>query len=287
MNNAITQAIQVQVNALRANASTALLLVITSLMSLFIGWYHDAIIQSVAYLIAMWIFSLCADIYAIKKPTTIDFPVRNPKRESFYFVLSFLLGLTFLLLRYSPSIHWDTLPGLIKLAILPLMLFVFPVGITIILLLMKYKPHDLGIRFRGFILIVPVLLISAFTFWLVSPESHTLQRVIEEEGGIISALFTGFFAAGLSEEIFRVIGQTRLGAYFKNNALAWFVTTVIWAFFHAPKWYSDDQNLTEAIIGSVRIIPIGLMWGYLTYRTKSILPSVIVHGLNYWGLQNF
>lgn len=56
---------------------------------------------------------------------------------------------------------------------------------------------------------------------------------------------------------------------------------------HAPKWYSEEHNISEAILGSVRIIPIGLMWGYLTNRTKSIFPATIVHGVNFWGLQNF
>ena len=40
-------------------------------------------------------------------------------------------------------------------------------------------------------------------------------------------------------------------------------------------------------MGAVRIVPLGLMWGYITYRTKSLLPATLVHGLNVWGLQNF
>jgi membrane protease YdiL (CAAX protease family) len=35
------------------------------------------------------------------------------------------------------------------------------------------------------------------------------------------------------------------------------------------------------------MMPIGFLWGYLTHRTKSLLPAVLVHGLNFWGLQNF
>ena len=107
------------------------------------------------------------------------------------------------------------------------------------------------------------------------------------EEGIIGTLFTGFIVAALSEEFWRFIAQTRLAVLFNNKALAWFVATIIWAFMHAPKWYGDSGNLYEAIAGSLRIIPIGLMWGYMTYKTKSILPSVIVHGSNLWGLQNF
>ena len=56
---------------------------------------------------------------------------------------------------------------------------------------------------------------------------------------------------------------------------------------HAPKWYMEGHDLAEAVLVSIRIIPIGLMWGYLTYRTKSLLPATIVHGANFWSLQNF
>jgi membrane protease YdiL (CAAX protease family) len=28
------------------------------------------------------------------------------------------------------------------------------------------------------------------------------------------------------------------------------------------------------------------MWSYMILRTKSIMPSILVHGSNLWGLQN-
>jgi membrane protease YdiL (CAAX protease family) len=43
----------------------------------------------------------------------------------------------------------------------------------------------------------------------------------------------------------------------------------------------------ETALSSIRIIPIGLVWGYLTHRTKSFVPATLVHGANFWGLQNF
>ncbi len=110
---------------------------------------------------------------------------------------------------------------------------------------------------------------------------------MSEGGGIVGALRTGFIVAALSEEFFRVIGQTRLGALLHNVGMGWFLTTLIWALMHPPKWYGDDRNLTEAMLGSIRIIPLGLVWGYLTHRTKSILPAILVHGTNVWGVQNF
>jgi membrane protease YdiL (CAAX protease family) len=42
----------------------------------------------------------------------------------------------------------------------------------------------------------------------------------------------------------------------------------------------------QAMISPWDIIPIGLLWGYITWRTKSLFPSVVVHGFNLWGLQN-
>jgi membrane protease YdiL (CAAX protease family) len=73
---------------------------------------------------------------------------------------------------------------------------------------------------------------------------------------------------------------------FHNKAWGWLIATTIWAFMHAPKWYWESKDLVEVILASIVRIPLGLMWGYLTHRTKSILPSVLVHGTNYWGLQN-
>jgi membrane protease YdiL (CAAX protease family) len=213
--------------------------------------------------------------------------VRQPKKETIYFILSFSLGFVFFYFRLSPAVDWQHLNGLVRLALLPLVLFVFPIALAIVLLYLKYKPSDLGFRLRGFILIIPIVLISAITNRIVSPDSLTWAAVVAESGGVLASLYTGLVLAGLSEEFFRLVGQTRIGAYLNNAGIGWFIATVIWAFMHAPKWYAEDPNMTEAILSSIRIIPIGLMWGYMTHRTKSILPSVIVHGTNVWGLQNF
>ena len=134
---------------------------------------------------------------------------------------------------------------------------------------------------------LPIIAISFITNRIVSPDSLTWDAVVAEGGGVLGAIFSGFIIAGLSEEFFRVIGQTRIGALIRNFGMGWFITTVIWALMHAPKWYGEGHDITEALLSSVRIIPIGLMWGYLTHRTKSILPAVLVHATNVWGLQNF
>ncbi|OYU96484.1 MAG: hypothetical protein CFE21_08835 [Bacteroidetes bacterium B1(2017)] len=278
---------QFQFSKIKANPLTFLLVSITALTILYIGYIHTAFAQSIAYLGVMWMCSFCIDFYALRKKETETFEVRKPKLESFFFFSSFLLGMLFLYVRFSPSIDWQNLKGILKLALLPLVLFLFPIALGIFLLVLKYKPRELGFRLQGFILIVPIIVISAITNRLVSPQSLTWDNILLESGGIVGALYTGLILAGLSEEFFRVVGQTRLAALLNNTGLAWFSTTFLWAFMHAPKWYAQDPNLQEVILGSIRIIPIGLMWGYLTYRTKSVLPSIFVHGTNYWGLQNF
>jgi len=276
-----------QLTKIKENSLIFLLILTTALVTIYIGYRHETLVQSLSYLVVMWFFSFIIDLYSLLRPTKDIFVVRQPKRESLYFIASLALGLVFLFFRFSPSIDWQHLNILVRIAVLPLILFMFPIALAIILLLLKYKPTDLGFRLNGLILVLPIVLISALVNRIVSPQSLTYDALVAETGGVLGALSMGIIAAGLSEEFFKMVGQTRLGAYMNNFGLGWFITVVIWAFMHAPKWYSEDLDMAEAILGSIRIIPIGLMWSYLTHRTKSILPSVLVHGTNFWGLQNF
>ncbi len=124
------------------------------------------------------------------------------------------------------------------------------------------------------------------TAFLIAPQEVALHEVLASEG-IIGALFMGIITAGLSEEFSRMLVQTRVGALLGNKPAGWFIASILWAFMHAPKWYGEDGDLYEALMGSLRIVPLGLLWGYITHRTQSIVPGTWVHGLNVWGLQNF
>ncbi|MEI6816493.1 MAG: CPBP family intramembrane glutamic endopeptidase [Bacteroidota bacterium] len=272
---------------IKGNPLTFSLLVLLAVMVLYVGYRHDTLTRGIAYLSVMWLFSFFIDVYALRYPPKNDFVVRNAKRETGYFILCLLLGMVFLYFRFSGNADWQHLNPLARLAIIPLIVFVFPIALAIIMLLSGYKPKEQGIRLQGLVMVIPILLISFLTNRIVSPESLTWNRVIDESGSIIGAIYSGLILAGLSEEFFRVIGQTRMGALMKNMGYGWLITSTIWAFMHAPKWYGEEHDLKEALLSSTRIIPIGLMWGYLTHRTKSILPSVVVHGFNFWGLQNF
>jgi membrane protease YdiL (CAAX protease family) len=282
-----------QIERIRENLITFFLIVVTALAVLYKGYRDAAMVQSIAYLFVVWLCSFFADLYALWRPAKKGLLVRDPKRETIWFLLCAGLGLLGLSLRFC-LLDWEHVNGLTRLATAPLILFfVFPIGLAAIFLILKYKLPDLGIRFQGLLVVLPVIAIFAITNRIVCPESLTWGNMIEESGGgetvsvILSILWSGFIMAALSEEFFRVIGQTRIGSLLHNFGIGWFITTVIWALMHTPKWYGEGHDMMEAIISAIRIVPLGLMWGYLTHRTKSMLPAVLIHGANVWGLQNF
>ena len=72
----------------------------------------------------------------------------------------------------------------------------------------------------------------------------------------------------------------------KNPAFGWLISSIAWAMLHGPVAYSQSHSTVQAMLSVIDIVPLGLLWGYLTHRTGSFLPSMLLHGLNFWGLQN-
>jgi membrane protease YdiL (CAAX protease family) len=266
----LVRTFQLQLAKVKDNKVIFSLLLALSAVVIWFGNEHDAghghsvVVKALAYLFAMWLCAFFIDLITTMKPHAGDFIVRRPLLESIIAFLCPLLGIACMLLRFHPKVPWEKAPISTRLPIgIGLMLFLFPIGMAVIMLLLRYRPKDFGFRLQGF------------------------MRIMEESGGIVNALLTGFITAALSEEFFRVVLQTRFGALFHNFGLGWLITSVMWALLHGPKWYSENQDLKETLLSCMRIVPLGLMWGYLTHRTHSILPSVLCHGMNVWGLQNF
>ena len=285
----MTKAIDVlrmQWNAVRRHPWTVLgiLLCVAGVLELAVR--HEELPKALAYLGAMLACVFIVDLFAQWFPTRWEFPVRRPEREAALVVGIELLAIVLAVLLFV-VIKLSELPMVWKIASLPAMAIIFPIALPLALLWWKYKPAELGIRFNAMSWVfLPVLLITAGTAYLVAPTEFTLSKILASEG-VVGALITGLITAGLSEEFVRMALQTRVGAYLRNPAVGWFFATLVWAFLHSPKWYADGGDLYEALMGAVRIVPLGLMWGYITYRTKSLLPATLVHGLNVWGLQNF
>ncbi len=106
--------------------------------------------------------------------------------------------------------------------------------------------------------------------------------------GIAGLLFTGLVSAALPEEFLRMLLQTRLGKAFKNVGMGFVVTSFIWCTMHLPVESQGEKTFDWELHATrlFTLMPIGYLWGYITHRTRSLLPSVLVHGFNLWGLQN-
>jgi membrane protease YdiL (CAAX protease family) len=99
-------------------------------------------------------------------------------------------------------------------------------------------------------------------------------------------ILQGVIGAGLVEEFSRFVMQSSFERVFKRFGFNILFATTIWAFMHFPVTYFRGTNISETLIYCIQIIPIGFIWGYLTHRSRSIVPATIVHGLNLWGFQN-
>ena len=264
--------------------SLAILLSVAGVLHLAVR--HGEVPKALAYLGAMLVCVFVVDIFARLFPTSMEFPVRRPWQEAVLVVGIELLAIVLAVLLFV-VFKLSELPVAWKIASIPAMAIIFPIALPLVLLRWKYRPAELGLRFNAMSWVfLPVLLITMGTAYLSAPADFTLGRLLASEG-VLGALITGFITAGLSEEFVRMALQTRVSAYLRNPAVGWFFATLVWAFLHAPNWYAKGGDLYEALMGAVRIIPLGLMWGYITYRTKSLLPATLVHGMNVWGLQNF
>jgi membrane protease YdiL (CAAX protease family) len=275
-----------QLSQLRASKLTTTLLTLIAASTLIEGYRADHIGKSVAYLLAMWLCTIVVDMYVLWYPPQYKIEVRKPKREGLYVIICLLLGFLFFYIRYFSPIPWMEMPGIVRILTIPLLAFIYPIALAIIFLSLRYKLPELGLRFKDTLVALPIIAIVSCTALLVAPDDITISEVINEAGGIPMAIFQGFILAALSEELWRIIVQTRLGGLFGDRGLGWIIATIIWAFMHLPSRLGMIHTVSDAYFGFISIAPIGLMWGYMTHRTKSIIPSIVAHGTNVWGLQN-
>jgi hypothetical protein len=154
--------------------------------------------------------------------------------------------------------------------------FLFPA-----LLGLGYRPSEIGVRAKGVgASLLIVVLFGALTL------TFAPDRIATSVRSVGTAPFLTVPLAGLSEEFFRFAWQTRLGAWRANAAFGWIAASGLWAVFHGPIFWAGTRSVFHASIGVVEILPIGLLLGYLSHRTKSFLPAALVHGTNIWGLHN-
>jgi membrane protease YdiL (CAAX protease family) len=245
------------------------------------------LVQRSAYLGAVAFGAVVIDLfYARHRPPAL--PVRRPRLELGIAAVCLVLAFSWLCGHFSamPS-HLPRLAAVVYRATGGLLVLNVPI-ILIDLLALRYCIRDLGFRFavRG-LWAVPLIFVCFFGLAHLSEATSTINGIIREQGSLWRAVPVAIFVAAMPEEFFRMTWQTRFGAVTGNNAAAWFLTAVLWSFMHAPIFHNGEPAWTPALVNCLNLVPLGLLWGYALHRTRSLVPSMILHIFNVSGLQNF
>lgn len=108
--------------------------------------------------------------------------------------------------------------------------------------------------------------------------------------GVPLAFVAMSLEAGLTEEfLFRVLLQTRLAAWWRSETAAILAMSLVFGLAHAPGYVLRGAHLMEGMSGPpdaltaaaysiVVVSPIGLLFGVLWARTRSLALVVLVHG---------
>jgi len=286
--HAIIAALRQHLRIARAYPAAMLLVLGSFVLVIYYGHVEHRMAHAAGYLVAVWLGAFVTDIVVELNPRqAIGFPIRHPPWKEVAVILACVsLALVFLAIRFSSV--WKELHGLSRLAVIPLIVFVYPIALVLLyLLVFRYRPSQLGINFHYWYLPLFIhLIVGGITLAVAPDKSHWHAAV--REYGVVNLLFTGIVCAALSEEFLRMLLQTRLGAALRSKGVGFVLATFIWAAMHLPVTAQGSwPEFRHLLFGGMwTIMPIGFLWGYMTHRTKSLLPAVLVHGLNLWGLQN-
>jgi len=246
--------------------------------------WHGKAVQALAYLAAVAVSVLAIDAISLRQPKRRAIPVRNPRFESMAIIGFGLIAGGWLFCRFV--LDYRPPSGALRLAWIVFGLgSVFSILPALFLLSRGYGVANLGLRLQGITTALPVLAIFAGFTFAFSRHSITWSGAMAEGGSPLGFVLTAISAC-LPEEFFRFAWQTRIGAWMKNPAAGWLIASIAWALLHGPIDYSQSHSIVDAVLGVIDIVPLGLLWGYLTHRTGGFVPSMLLHGVNLWGLQN-
>jgi len=269
------------------------ILVLMTLINFTVLWNYISngnTLHGIGYFIFFYASILTIYFFTKRIPPKNEIEVKEPKKELLLIMLFSLLGVVFITINFYLKLNSEQIGFLMRLPILLGMLFfTVPVGIAIYLLMKKYKISQLGIRFKPVEYLLLGLLIWGLTglFAFIFNKSGMLWvEGYKELGGVSGIILQGVIGAGLVEEFSRFVIQSRFERVFRISGFNILFATTIWAFMHFPVNYFKGEQVSDIITYCIQIIPIGFIWGYLTHRTKSIVPATLSHGINLWGFQN-
>lgn len=282
-----------QSDILRRYPFAALIVLVACVRVLDLGAGLHQIPHALGYLFSIWLGAFVTDLVTAEpSATAVGFPLhRSAGKEAAVIVGFTALGFCGLLIRFHG--FWTGpagLPPTERVVFLVLMIFfMFPIGLALLYLFgYRYKLRELGVTMQRWYL-GPVVLVMIGTIAFAVAPGGLLWRKLLHSWGLWWLLWIGLVDSALSEEFTRMLLQTRLAAAFRNTGTGFVTATFLWACLHMPEFHTAGLHNTwlYAFLSALQIMPIGLLWGYLTHRTKSLLPAVLVHGFNFWGLQNF
>lgn len=242
--------------------------------------------RAVAYLAVVAVSVILVDLVVWRSRNPGEpVAVRHAGLELGVLVVSFAGGAAWLYARFVA--RYQPAPGLLRLVWLALLVgCVFNALPALFLLARKYGLAELGVRTSGLAAFPLVLAIFAGSSLVLFPGAVTWKGIVAETGGSWSAILGTALLAAVPEEFFRFAWQTRVGAWLKRPAAGWLVASIAWALLHGPKDWDESHSVGDTVMGMIDIVPLGLLWGYLTRRSQSMLPSILLHLTNIWGLQN-
>jgi membrane protease YdiL (CAAX protease family) len=242
---------------------------------------HGRALELVTYLSAMVLSVVVVDVSVTYfGKLHIDFPVQVPRTETVVAAALYPLAAAIFAYRFSGLYPPHGVSSKL-LFVTALFLFGFHLALALFLVWRGYGFGDLGVRFWGF---APVPLIMVVCMALVAwatPLRNTWTEVYRSLGGSMWGwIESGLLMAALPEEFFRMVWQTRFGRLLNNRAVGWLAASLLWAALH---WFifSQGRSRLETFFGLLDIIPYGLLLGYITYRTQSILPAILLHATKF------
>jgi membrane protease YdiL (CAAX protease family) len=269
------------------------ILVIMTLVNFIVLWNYVSngkTLHGIGYFIFFYVSILTIHFFTKKIPPKNEIEVKEPKEELTIAIIFAVLGTVFLALNFmlKSNLISDKIYTKIPIGFGSL-LFGTPIGIFTYLLFKRYKPMGLGLTTQPILSIIIGMTIWGLTglfAYFFYPEGMRWSRAYQELGGIFGIILQGVIGAALFEEFSRFVIQSRFEKVFNIKGFNILLATTIWALMHSPVEFSKGNNLSGTLVYCLQIIPLGFVWGYLTQRTKSIVPATFAHGLNLWGLQN-
>lgn len=188
--------------------------------------------------------------------TLILFFLTAPLLAFFNSTLALLIGEVFMIVPAIVVVSRQQLPLLSTFRIKPLNTKIIPA--TIFLFIPIFILTDELDRLIQLVFPMPEIWLESLT------DLVQFSTIIDGSVLVLAAVVVAPIA---EEMLFRGMVQHTLEKY-REPAMAIVLTSVLFALVHFNPWTS------------IQITLLGLALGYLTWRTGSILPAIVVHGLN-------